>query len=286
MASYSQTPDRAGATYLLRFDDLCPTMDKARWERLLPLLRQYSIRPILAIVPDNQDPFLDRNSADPTFWNHMRELQSFGATIGLHGLGHVCTATGRSLVPLHRHTEFAGSPEIVQRSRIQRGLKILQGQALQARIWVAPRHGFDKTTLKILQEEKLFLISDGLGARAVRRGGLTWIPQQLWAPVDKDSGLWTIAYHPNTASDAQITQLEQFLARRHTQFSCVPEVIENCALPRYAPKDWIQEQWMLFRKRFSRIRRKLTFYNPAEPIATVVPAHAVTLDKDSPTDRE
>ena len=249
--------DRDGATYLLRFDDLCPTMDRMRWERFLPLLKEYSIRPILAVVPDNRDPTLNKNSHDPHFWTHMRELQSAGAIVGLHGFQHVCTATGKCLIPLHRLTEFAGLPEDCQRRKIQRGLAVLRGHALDPRIWVAPRHGFDTTTLKILREENVSLLSDGFSTGAITRCGMTWIPQQLWAPVDKKSGLWTIAYHPNTTSDAQFAQLATFLARCHSQFTCVQEVVENPRPRTYAPVDWLQQERMLLRMRLSRIRRKL-----------------------------
>jgi predicted deacetylase len=88
------------AQYLLRFDDLCPTMDRERWERFLPLLAQYKIRPILAVVPDNQDRALELSPPDAGFWEEMRARQASGATIALHGYRHLCVNRGRSLVPL------------------------------------------------------------------------------------------------------------------------------------------------------------------------------------------
>jgi hypothetical protein len=98
----------AKAHYLLRFDDLCPTMDRRRWLRFLPVLKRFRLHPILAIVPDNQDPELKRDTPDPTFWAQMREWQASGATIALHGYQHLCLARGRSLVNLHSQSEFAG----------------------------------------------------------------------------------------------------------------------------------------------------------------------------------
>lgn len=47
------------AQYLLRFDDLCPTVSRARWERFLPLIEEFGIRPILAVIPDNLDHSLE-----------------------------------------------------------------------------------------------------------------------------------------------------------------------------------------------------------------------------------
>ena len=69
------------AQYLLRFDDLCPTASHNRLQRLLKLIKEYGIRPILALVPDNQDPDLQLSPPDPEFWDRMCELEAGGATI-------------------------------------------------------------------------------------------------------------------------------------------------------------------------------------------------------------
>ena len=79
----------AEAQYLLRFDDLCPTMDQARWARFAALVARFKVQPILAVVPDNRDPELERDSPDEGFWEQMRALEDSGAAIGLHGYRHV-----------------------------------------------------------------------------------------------------------------------------------------------------------------------------------------------------
>src|SRR5271154_1777621 len=96
------------AQYLLRFDDLCPTMDRARWERFLPLIHRFALAPILSIVPDNLDPDLDRGLLDAGFWREMQVLEAAGATIGLHGYRHLCAATGSGVLVTAKHSEFAG----------------------------------------------------------------------------------------------------------------------------------------------------------------------------------
>ncbi len=213
------------AQYLLRFDDLCPTMSSARWQRFKQLIEEFGVRPILAVVPDNCDPELEIADPDPAFWEQMRMMQSAGATIGLHGYRHLCQSEGKSLLPLHRTTEFSGVAEETQRLLIRAGLEILRGQGLSPRIWVAPRHGFDYGTLRALREEGIGLLSDGLARIPFTRGGLTWIPQQLWAPVEKSMGVWTICLHANTAADALVAELRQFLCRHSAQFTTVDRVL-------------------------------------------------------------
>ncbi|HEY3703629.1 MAG TPA: DUF2334 domain-containing protein [Terracidiphilus sp.] len=213
------------AQYLLRVDDLCPTVHRERWERLRALIEEFGLRPILAVVPANEDRELDASPADQTFWRQMRALQGAGAAIALHGFSHTCSASGRSLVPVHRTSEFAGISFERQRERIACGMAILRGHGLDARLFVAPRHGFDNNTLRALQEEGIGLLSDGFTRVPFVRGGLTWIPMQLWAPVPRSSGVWTICVHPNTLHDAQIAELRTFLRSCAGQFTSVDRVL-------------------------------------------------------------
>jgi predicted deacetylase len=215
---------RRPVQYLLRFDDLCPEHSRERWQRFVPLIAGFGIQPILAIVPDNRDPALEVTQPDPGFWAEMRRFEAAGATIGLHGLRHICNSHAKSLVPVHRVTEFAGVPEEIQCGWIREGLAILRLHGLNPIVWVAPRHGFDRATLRALRGEGIELLSDGFARRPFARGGMTWIPQQLWTPQEKASGLWTICLHANTASDASVEQLRDFLRRHAHEFTSVQRI--------------------------------------------------------------
>jgi predicted deacetylase len=213
------------AQYLLRFDDLCPTVSAKGWQRCEDLIRQFRLKPILAIVPENRDPELQCSPRDPVFWERMRVLEAAGAITGLHGFRHLCLNEGRSLVGFHRRTEFAGISSGKQRVWIHAGLRILRGYGLHPRIWVAPRHGFDRRTLHALRAEGISLLSDGLARMPFLRGGITWIPQQLWGPAEKLQGIWTICLHPNTVGEEQIAALRAFVANHSAQFTSVDEVL-------------------------------------------------------------
>lgn len=212
------------AQYLLRFDDLCPTMARVQWKRFERVLEEYAIRPILAVVPDNRDPDLLREQADPEFWKKMRTWEDAGATIALHGFRHLCTSAGRSLVPARACTEFAGVPEEVQRGWIREGLRILRAHGLHPRLWVAPRHGFDAATLCALREEGIVHISDGFARVPFFREGVTWIPQQLWGLAEKRTGLWTVCIHSNTAPSDTAEKLRTFLSRHREQVTSFERV--------------------------------------------------------------
>jgi predicted deacetylase len=89
------------AQYLLRFDDLCPTMARERWEEFLPLIEEFDIHPILAVIPDNRDRELQVAEPDPQFWAEMRRMEARGASIALHGYRHFCASSGRGMLRLH-----------------------------------------------------------------------------------------------------------------------------------------------------------------------------------------
>lgn len=245
------------AQYLLRFDDLCPTMDRSRWKRYLRLIERFNLCPILAVVPENRDPELECESPDAGFWEGMRSLEAAGATIGLHGYKHLCETRGRSLIPLHNQTEFAGVDERTQREWIRSGIATLQKQGLSPRIWVAPRHGFDLATLRGLCAEGIQTVSDGFAKAPFRAHGTKWIPQQLWEPVEKESGLWTICLHPNSTTDAQVRRLESFLERFSAQFTSVDRVFAEWPFPARAAADRLFHARLLLRIRIARLRRRL-----------------------------
>jgi len=213
------------ARYLLRVDDLCPTVRRESWLRLAALIHEFRLRPILAVVPDNRDPGLCAGEHDESFWKRMRAMEQTGAAIALHGYRHRAESRGRSLVPLHRDSEFAGVSALTQRNWIRTGLEILRTRGLNPILWAAPRHGFDRNTLEALRAEGISILSDGFAGRPFSRGGFTWIPQQLWGPVDKHRGLWTICLHPNTMSEAQFDGLAAFARERAAQFTSVDEAL-------------------------------------------------------------
>ena len=216
--------DRTTAQYLLRFDDVCPTMAEDRFECFMAIATQIGVRPILAVVPDNQDPELMIERHNSHFWARMRDLESAGATIALHGYRHVCESTGPSYLGLHSQTEFAGVPEETQAEWIRLGLDILRQNGLSPRLFVAPRHGFDAATLRALVRAQMPFLSDGFSSRPFTRGGVVWIPQQLWEPVERSHGLWTICLHSNTATSHVQECLRHFLHRFSDRFTNFDEV--------------------------------------------------------------
>lgn len=207
------------AVVLLRLDDACPTMDEMRWGKIERLLFAHGVKPIVAIVPANEDPQLERSSPNPRFWDRALAWQSAGWSIGMHGFSHRLQRSAAGLVPVNRYSEFVGVSEGEQRRRIREGVDILEKRGLAPVVWVAPAHGLDPATLLSLRaESKMRIISDGLSMRPFRRWGFTWLPQQLWRPRAVTRGFWTLCIHPNDMDDDAVRRLEAYISSHRDSF--------------------------------------------------------------------
>jgi predicted deacetylase len=235
------------AQYLLRVDDLNPTVNSERWSRVHQLIRQFGIRPILAVIPDNRDHSLETSPSDERFWEDICAMEREGATIAMHGYQHRCTLEAVSLLPLHRKSEFAGRPLQEQRDRIRAGLELLRDRGLTPRLFVAPKHSFDHTTLSALCDEGLPYLSDGFARIPFLREGVTWIPQQLWGPASRRKGLWTICIHPDSTGPRRLSELKGFLLKHRDQFTSFDDVIKNFSLGGLSVAERLYEQLALWR---------------------------------------
>lgn len=192
------------ARYLIRFDDICPTMNWEVWEDIEGVLDQYAVKPLLAVVPDNQDEKLMVDKPREDFWERVRGWQAKGYAIGLHGHQHKYVNKNPGLMKLTPQSEFAGRPRLEQSEKLAAALAIFGGHGVTADAWVAPAHSFDSTTVQLLSQFGIGVISDGLSRMPfVDRRSIVWIPQQLWSFRPKKSGIWTVCQHHNRWTPAQ-----------------------------------------------------------------------------------
>lgn len=186
------------AQYLLRFDDICPTMNWAVWQQVEETLQACRQRPILAVVPENRDPHLVAGPAMPRFWDRVRAWQAAGWTIAMHGYQHRYTSADCGLLRMNRYSEFAGHSEDEQHARLAAGRKIFESEGIHSGLFVAPAHSFDWLTVKLLAQLGFRYISDGFSLWPRKDHlGIVWIPQQLWSLRYRPFGIWTVCLHFN-----------------------------------------------------------------------------------------
>ena len=218
------------ATYMLRFDDICPTMDWSRWRYIEDILETHRITPVLAIVPDNHLSNLMIDPPNPIFWDEARRWQSRGWTIGLHGYQHTWSTAESGLLGLNDRSEFAGLPRDKQEAKVSAALEIFDREGLTPRLWIAPANSFDETTLSVLRSHGLDVINDGLHLQPFTDDqGTFWIPQQQWRFRKAPAGFWTIAFHHNYWSAQEAARFERQVVRLRDQIVAFDDVIARYA---------------------------------------------------------
>jgi predicted deacetylase len=197
------------ARYLIRLDDACETMSSHKWQLIERVLNQHAIKPIVAVVPDNQDTGLMYDARDPTFWGKVRDWAAKGWTVAMHGYRHVMHPTdAKLLLPYYSRSEFAGLSPEDQASKIRSAWKLFLAEGVVPQIWVAPAHSFDLVTLGAVHAEtSIRVVSDGIAWNSFQEQGFHWIPQQLWRLAERKWGLWTVCLHPNQMTEESIAAL-------------------------------------------------------------------------------
>lgn len=237
--------------YLLRFDDICPTMKWSIWNEVEKIMDLYGIRPIIAVIPHNADPALLCEKEREDYWDVIRNWQSKGWHIALHGYSHHYENKNSGIIKVNDYSEFAGVSKEEQGLRIKKGLEIFTKQGIYCDMWVAPAHSFDENTIKCLKENNIRLISDGYSDDLFLRDGMTWIPCQLYKFENRDSGVWTVCKHPSMWGKDDLEKFRTEIEEWHSAITTVEEVL-NTEISR----EKSQEQWKISKKCCQRLWRR------------------------------
>ncbi len=212
--------------YLLRLDDASDFMDVEKWKRMEDLLDQHGIKPLVGIIPDNQDPSLiGEYERDPAFWGRAARWKEKGWELALHGCYHKYTTTDGGINPVNKRSEFAGVPLDKQKKMIRYGVDILKGHDIEPKVFFAPSHTFDENTLIALKEESYIrVISDTIANDVYFENGFYFIPQQSGRVRKLPFRVCTFCYHPNMMKDEDFEELNTFLDSMSERFASFSEI--------------------------------------------------------------
>jgi predicted deacetylase len=249
------TPIAWSARYLVRFDDICPTMNWTVWEEIEAALTAADVRPLLAVIPSNEDRTLMVAPPADDFWARARGWQARGWAIGLHGYQHRYVTHDGGLVPLNRRSEFAGVPAGEQADKLRRAVEIFRREGIRPDVWIAPGHSFDRATLAALPEVGIEVVSDGFFLSAHRDpAGMLWIPQQLWGFRYRPFGLWTVCYHHNGWTPAELARFRRDLASYRERIVSLAEVrATDGERPRRPWDAVLSRAWLALRREKARL---------------------------------
>lgn len=113
--------------YLIRLDDASEYMNIEKWDKVEKILDKYNIKPIVGIIPNNEDESLiKRYDLNKKFWAKATSWQNKKWTIAMHGYNHVYVTYDGGINPVQKRSEFAGLSLERQKEKMHLGIKKME----------------------------------------------------------------------------------------------------------------------------------------------------------------
>ncbi len=211
--------------YFFRLDDIAPNMNWDNFYRIRKIFDRHKIKPLIAVIPDAQDPKLTHWPENKDFWAIIGKLGCNEWIVGQHGYRHLSEGSG-GVLKIHGNGEFGGLDLELQKLMITSGQKIIKTHLINPEIFIAPRHSFDKNTIEALKINGFNYISDGIALYPFKKWGIIWLPQILWRPRKGLFGMITVAFHPNTMTEEDFNGLEKFIEKNRKKIGDFSELMD------------------------------------------------------------
>ena len=233
-----------------RLDDITPGLNRDNFKRLEEVFDEFNIKPLIGIVPQNEDPNLVVDEIDEDFWEDMLRIKDKGWFIAQHGYRHVYSNECKGLLDANPFSEFASVPYEEQAEMIKKGRQILEGHGIKPEFFMAPGHTFDENTLKALAANDILKITDGYSLKPYIRDGITFYPCRLSDPAVPE-GCDTLCIHLNNLNERDIEDLRAFISNNTDICAGFDRLIEEIEPDQY--DTLVKNQEIRYRKR--KIRR-------------------------------
>lgn len=200
----------------IRIDDITPDMDFEKFERFKAILDKHDIKPLIGVVPDNKDKKLKKSEPREDFWEYVKNLQSNGWVVAMHGYNHVYVNRNPGMFPISDKSEFAGLSYNRQDEMIREGKRILKANGIITDFFMAPSHSYDRSTLKALRVNGFHKITDGFGDCPYELDGITFYPisvSRAGTLASKDDGIVSFVYHTGTMTNRDFDTFEKLFDR-------------------------------------------------------------------------
>ena len=94
------------AYYIIRFDDINPKMNWARFNKLKSIINRHKIKSILGVIPNCKDKKISKYPENINYFNHLQKMKSEGDIIAQHGYTHITDSTNKGLFGNEKKSEF------------------------------------------------------------------------------------------------------------------------------------------------------------------------------------
>ena len=215
---------------LIRFDDIAENMNWDLMEKCEELFKKYNIKPLLGVIPNNQDKELLANQKNEEFWKRVREWEKMGWEIAMHGYSHVYDSVAQNKKDYFKHgggSEFYGHSFEEQKNRLQKGLKKFENENVKIRAFFAPNHIYDENTFLALKSLGIKQVIDGYGLFPYEENGIIFTPQLFYENIFIPFGLQSTQIHLNTWTDQDFINFKNFIEQKHNKIICYDKMLNN-----------------------------------------------------------
>ena len=218
----------------IRMDDITPDMDWAKFLRFKELCDLYQVKPLIGVVPQNQDSMLSIDEPRKDFWEYILQLEKEGWIIAQHGCTHIYSTNKKGCFPLNAISEYAGISYEEQLASLQKGKKLLEEHKVYTDIFMAPAHSYDMNTLKALKACGFTKLTDGFGDSPYIWKELIFYPISFKqsTSLKKNKGYTTFVVHANTMNDKDFERYEKLFEEYRDRLISFDEYMNTVAKKR------------------------------------------------------
>ena len=219
---------------LIRMDDIAENMNWTLMDKCELLFDKYEIKPLLGVIPINQDPELLQFPKNSSFWEKVKDWKNKGWEVTMHGCNHLYTQKSdkKDIFNYGGNSEFYGLDYSSQLNKIQIGLQEFKKRNINVRSFFAPNHIYDKNTLKALKDSNIKIIIDGYGLFPYYKNEILFIPQLFYKEIFLPFGIQSTQMHINNWNNENYSNFEKFIKKNYKKIVNLDHVI-NVANPNF-----------------------------------------------------
>ena len=214
---------------LVRIDDVSNHMNWKLMNRCEDLFSQYNIKPLLGVIPKNEDEEILKYEKKENFWHQVRTWQSKGWEISMHGYNHVYDSetNKKDFFGYGGRSEFYGHSLEKQINKISKALEIFNNEGVKVKSFFAPNHTYDLNTFKALKENNLTNVIDGYGFFPYNEFEVNFIPQLFYKEIMLPFGIQSTQVHLNYMNENDFSKFEKFIIKNKSRVLEFKEVLNT-----------------------------------------------------------
>ena len=213
---------------LIRFDDVAENMNWPLMNKCEVLFDKLNIKPVMGVIPNNEDKDLLIYPKKENFWDIVKNWQSKGWEIAMHGYNHIYDkeTNRKDFFEYGGRSEFFGHTLDVQLKKVKKGLEIFKKNNISVRTFFSPNHTYDLNTFEALKLSGINQVIDGYGLKPYLENNIKFIPQLFYKPIFLPLGLQTTQIHLNYWTEKDLDNFLNIISKNYKKIISYEEALK------------------------------------------------------------